>query len=404
MAHTNPIRSSAKFDIFVLTAFLAVQPFQATEIVNANRFETSSGGAIPMTNDQKDFERNLDRLWEQVARLRAALILAYRQGSEGADVMRIIPKIKARGEPDLHDAWGTELRIELNPHYKTDETDGKSHILVTSAGPDRKFDTDDDLIIAFSITTGRYYLRFLNQIGRLGAALSQAYDEGAEGGDLAKIFAKMKDRGAPDVRDEWGTELHIEPSPFSSGEKIIRTYYVMRSAGPDRQWGTNDDLGIYIEARTGNLSESGPLVNTIALKVVSDRAPSKGLVEIVGNVDEDLPGYVTNASVEAVDVRSGKSLRTQTGSAGGFSLTGLPPGDYKLRVSSPGFWTLWREVTLKPRDRAVVVVAMLLSGDDEAEIQISGPVLMDGDFVIGSPIPIPGPPPPPPPPMPGEQG
>jgi hypothetical protein len=382
MANTNPIRCSAKFNIFILIAFLAGLPFQVTS-------GAPSTVATRPRDDQQDTRRYYGQLWEQVGRLRAALILAYGQGAEGADLMKIIADIKARGEPDLHDAWGTELRIELNPHYRSDEASDKSHILVVSAGPDRRFRTDDDLLIAFSLTTGRHYLRFLNQIGRLGAALSQAYDEGAEGGDLTKIFAKMKDRGAPEIRDEWGTELHIESSPFISwNKKVTRAYYVIRSAGPDRQFGTHDDLAIYIEARTGNLSEQGPLLNTIALKIVSDRGPSDGRAEIAGNVDEDEPGYVKSASVEAVEVRSGKSFRTQIGTAGRFTLTGLPPGDYKLRVSSPGFWTLWREVALKPRDRAVVVVAMLLCNDCDAEIQITGPVLMDADFVVGSAIPI----------------
>ena len=272
--------------------------------------------------------------------MRAALILAYGQGSEDVNVSQILAKFKARGQPDLHDEWGTELRLELNPHYRSyDEARGTSHILVRSAGPDRQFDTDDDLIVSFSINTGRNYLRFLNQADRLGAVFSQAYDEGTEGGDLSKVFAQMKDRGAPDVRDQWGTELHLEPSPFSSGEKIIRAYYVLRSAGPDRQFGTKDDLGIYIEARTGNLSEFGPLGDTIALKVVSDHGPSNGLAEIVGSIDEDRPGFLKSAIVEAVEARTGKSHRTETSAEQRFSLTSLPPGEYKIRVSSPGVGT-----------------------------------------------------------------
>jgi len=61
--------------------------------------------------------------------------------------------------------------------------------------------------------------------------------------DLNKTIVKMIRAGGPELRDSWGNNLHIEPVPWDAQKK----YYLVHSAGPDKQFDTGDDLGIYLQ-------------------------------------------------------------------------------------------------------------------------------------------------------------
>ncbi len=52
-------------------------------------------------------------------------------------------------------------------------------------------------------------------------------------------------------RDSWNTPLRIEPADWSQGRD---GFYLVRSAGPDRQFNSADDLSIYLEARSGSVA------------------------------------------------------------------------------------------------------------------------------------------------------
>jgi len=57
----------------------------------------------------------------------------------------------------------------------------------------------------------------VEQVRRLAAILSQNYERKSEGGDLARVLAKLKVRDWPDLRDAWDTELRIEPALWDLG-------------------------------------------------------------------------------------------------------------------------------------------------------------------------------------------
>ena len=46
---------------------------------------------------------------------------------------------------------------------------------------------------------------------------------------------------ATEVGDSWGNNLRMEPVQWN------KAYYVVRSAGPDKQFNTGDDLATYLE-------------------------------------------------------------------------------------------------------------------------------------------------------------
>src|ERR1019366_3034947 len=116
--------------------------FSATEIVNSNQFETEAGRDIPMTKQAEYASRYEARYLAQVQRLAEHCNRALEQDSGKSDLPRIFNRMKKAGEPDLRDAWGTELRIEPAPWYRDREF---KYYSVRSAGADRRFDTNDDM-------------------------------------------------------------------------------------------------------------------------------------------------------------------------------------------------------------------------------------------------------------------
>jgi uncharacterized protein YfaS (alpha-2-macroglobulin family) len=204
----------------------------------------------------------------------------------------------------------------------------------------------------------RYQAQFVEQVNRLAENLTRAYKRDSEGGDLAKVFAKMKSAGGTDFRDAWGTELRIERSPWYR----YRTFYIVRSAGPDQQFNTGDDMMTYLELRTGNLTDH-PDSGDITLNIEHDRGPFNGRVEIVGTVTDESNAVVPEASVELLKVLTGKGIAAKirtaiTNAQGQFSLSGLPAGTYMVQVSMPGFKIASQHLTLQPRDRAVLSVTL----------------------------------------------
>jgi hypothetical protein len=124
--------------------------FSATEMVNTNKFETEFGRTVPMTRYAEYAARYQARFLEQVRRLAADLNRAYLHDPEGGDLTKVFTNVKKAGEPDLFDAWGTELRVERVRWYGD-----KTHYIVRSAGADRQFDTRDDMTTYVEVRTGK---------------------------------------------------------------------------------------------------------------------------------------------------------------------------------------------------------------------------------------------------------
>jgi len=114
--------------------------FSATEIVSANRFETEFGRTVPSTKYAGYANRYRARFLAQAHSLAEKLSSAYAQNPDAGDVARIVSKMERADEPGLRDAWGSSLRVEPAPWDSR-----KMYYLVRSAGPDKKFETGDDL-------------------------------------------------------------------------------------------------------------------------------------------------------------------------------------------------------------------------------------------------------------------
>ncbi len=194
----------------------------------------------------------------------------------------------------------------------------------------------------------RYQTRYRAQLRQLAEAFTRTYAR--EGGDLTKVAAKLTAAGMPELRDAWGNGLRLEPVDWIPQ----RNYYLVRSAGPDKQFDTADDLTGYLEVRgrkTVGSGSSGP--SRIEVNVESERGPYNGLAEISGTVVDQQGGALEGATATVQAAGGGAPRATRANSEGRFTLSGLPPGNYDLKVSS-GAETVSRRVALQARDRGVV--------------------------------------------------
>jgi hypothetical protein len=213
----------------------------------------------------------------------------------------------------------------------------------------------------------RYRAQFTAQVTRLAEQLSRLYAENSEGGDLVKVFDKLK---SADVRDAWGTSLRVEPTGWYQN----KTHYVLRSAGADQRFGTADDMFAYLEVGKKSIiggKDSGSFPGSINLDIEHDHGPFNGLAEIAGTVSDPTGAVISAASVEVRATSSGKSRTAKTNAAGQFSLSALPAGAYTVKVSSAGFRSVMRAVTIRARDRAVLS-AQLTVGASSTAVEVTG--------------------------------
>jgi uncharacterized protein YfaS (alpha-2-macroglobulin family) len=195
----------------------------------------------------------------------------------------------------------------------------------------------------------RYRAAFEDQVRQAAAQLSKQIADRPTGADIVKAFAVLEN-GAP-PRDAWNTPLRIEPAGrFYRGRHI----YLVRSAGPDRRFQSSDDLTVYIEVRSGTLVNELGRGGSFDLRIERDRGPDNGLAEITGTVADVTGAVIPRATITLRQLSTGDTRTAHGDGAGKFSLAGVPAGGYRIEVRSPGFKALWRDLTLQPRDRAIL--------------------------------------------------
>jgi hypothetical protein len=219
---------------------------------------------------------------------------------------------------------------------------------------------------------GRYQAQFQSHVRHLADILSRAYRENSEKGDLSKVFARISSADRSDFIDAWGTELRIEPVTWYRD----KTHYMVRSAGADHRFDSADDMAAYIEVRAGNIV-GHPNSGTIDLNVEHDRGPFNGLAEITGTVTDPSGAVVPGANINVREVSTGKTRTVSANAAGQFDLAGLSAGRYEVQVSVAGFSVAAEELTVQPRDRAVLSVNLAIGAASEVvEVTGTNPVVL----------------------------
>ena len=241
--------------------------------------------------------------------------------------------------------------------------------------------------------TQRYRSGFLAQSRRVAESLTRAYKENPPNRDLMEVFSKIN---GEDIRDAWGTKLRVARLASQ-----IRTYSLY-SAGLDKRFDTSDDMVTYLEVRTNKVvGRQNASPSAIEVDIEHDRGPFNGLAEIAGTIIDPAGAVIAGANVSAREKSSGKTRTARTDAQGNFSLSGVPPGTYKVEVTLPGFKTNVQEFTLQARDRAILSGALPVGSVAEvvtvdASVQVVSGVMAGrgggfggGAFRLGGNVPVP---------------
>jgi len=199
----------------------------------------------------------------------------------------------------------------------------------------------------------RYQQHYRAQMRQLAAVFSQSC-----GADLQVCAGSPEPALRHALRDAWSTTLHVERVNWFPQ----KTYYMVRSAGPDKQFGTADDLTGYLEVRGRKpVGASNSGASRIDLNIEHDRGPFNGLAEIDGSVVDQEGGVLEGATVTARGVSNPAVRSTWVNANGQFGLAGIPEGEYEVKVSN-GPEAVSRHATLRVRDRGVLSVVLRQKG------------------------------------------
>ena len=185
--------------------------------------------------------------------------------------------------------------------------------------------------------------------------------------DLALEFKELRDASGHLPRDAWGTEMRIDAAPWRNGN--YRSYRVT-SAGPDRTFGTADDLTLWLEPKTAWVSsqpqwDAWRSADTITMRMEHGVGPENGLAEIDGTVTDVSGAAVSGARVQIQCMEDKSSRNTFADAAGKFFFAALPPGRYGVQVESAGFRTSVRVISLAARDRGVLSATLQIGAVNE---------------------------------------
>jgi len=96
-----------------------------------------------------------------------------------------------------------------------------------------------------------------------------------------------------------------------------------------------------------------------------------------GTVKDDTGGVLPGADVVAKNVETGISRSTVSNGDGAFTLAGLPPGKYEVRVGLQGFNTSVQTVELAVAQQAGLAVTLKVGATQESVTVTAGAVLVD---------------------------
>jgi uncharacterized protein YfaS (alpha-2-macroglobulin family) len=258
----------------------------------------------------------------------------------------------------------------MKPHYEIHSISRES-IVAPAPGGDAEQDRDAGVLFSaaetvdphtFDTEAGKSLLNespdlaeqyrnaFVDYVQSLTAKLSGGDHKGD---DLERRFGALVDDQGRKPHDAWGTELRLEPTGWSRGGK---RYYRIRSAGPDRQFDTGDDLTVFLEARTGSVIPGAH--GSFTVRTEHGRGPMNGLAEIAGNITDSSGAVVPGARVTVRSAANGEVRHAVTNAMGFFSLPAISPGKYEVGIESQGFMIASRQVEVAPRDRAVLTAVL----------------------------------------------
>jgi uncharacterized protein YfaS (alpha-2-macroglobulin family) len=194
--------------------------------------------------------------------------------------------------------------------------------------------------------------------------------------DIPSVFMALKDASGHSPRDAWGTELRVQSAGWFGRSN---RWYVVRSAGPDREFNTADDLTVWLEPQSGAApawGTSGQREETMTVQMEHDHGADNGMCDIVGTVMDPSGAVVPGARIQILHTEDGKSREGTADASGQFSFAALPPGHYSVSIRSAGFQTSVRTISLAARDRGVLSAVLNVGAvTQEVTVAAAAPVV-----------------------------
>jgi len=239
------------------------------------------------------------------------------------------------------DAWGTPVRPRVSSNFNI------RHVDLNSAGPDKQFDSEDDVTLAHY--SGPY---FQAEEAKIRKALAAAPTP-PESRDEFIALLERADLRVESLLDSWGNPYQLtshirsryqdrviytnrqvyrgQPIRISNiipvTERFIR--FAIHSNGPDKHLNTRDDFDVfYIDIVIQQTSSSGSQPTT--------RVQQSGPGMIIGRITDATDAAVARTTVSLL--QQGKVLSTLHSNAlGEYQFHALPEGTYTIEASQNGF-------------------------------------------------------------------
>jgi uncharacterized protein YfaS (alpha-2-macroglobulin family) len=289
---------------------------------------------------------------------------------------------------EIHSIGMPEI-VEPAESSQTEQRDRAARALfsATEIVTPNKFETKfgkDVPITKYTDYWKRYQARLLAQANEIAGELSQAFTKNAKDGSPANVYAKLAESGDAAFRDSWGHAITLEPARWDRSNK----YYLLRSAGPDGQPYTSDDLVVSVLFQFNWIARPAGGVSGIGIHIEQERGAFNGQAAVTGVVTDFTGAVIAGASVELRSA-SGKVLPATTDAAGRFNFGGLPEGGYTVEISAPGFKSSSSTFTLRARDRAVLSATLSVGQATEQVMVEAGAQLVQTEDAAFAALPIP---------------
>ncbi len=258
---------------------------------------------------------------------------------------------------------GMEEAIEPASSAQAERRDRAARALfsATEVVNPNKFETEFGRAVPqakYADYVNRYRTRFIANVNRMSVDLQRVYRE--NGGDLTKAAGQA-------FRDPWDNSFRIERLSW-----YPRNTYLVRSAGPDKQFDTADDLTLDLRVQTDE-----PDGSSIGLNIEHGRGANNGRAEITGSVFDQSGAVIPDATIVARDRATGATRNARPDRNGQFTLSAMPAAGYDVQVSAPGFRGAAGKFFVGVRDRAVLTVVLRVAGaTEQVEVTSASPMIM----------------------------
>jgi uncharacterized protein YfaS (alpha-2-macroglobulin family) len=227
----------------------------------------------------------------------------------------------------------------------------------------------------------RYQARFLSQANEIAEELSEAYRKDAKAGSPASVYAKLAESEDAAFRDPWGHAIKLEPGRWGRSDK----YYSLRSAGPDGQMNTSDDLQSSVLFQFDWIARPAGGASGMAINIEQQRGAFNGRAEVTGAVTDFTGAVIAGANIE-LRSDTGKARAAAADAAGRFSLSGLPEGGYTVEISAAGFKSVRSTFTLRARDRAVLSATLTVGQvSEQVTVEAGAQLVETEDMALAAP-------------------